>query len=120
MNLRRNILLWCIAVALASRLIPTVVAADTDGDGLPDDWELQYGFPAGNLADNLPPGLTTYHARFIRPITLANQSGKAWANAEVRLVVDTAGLILDGKMAVDGRDLRFAAIAGVSDSPDKM
>src|SRR5687767_13713568 len=36
---------------IASALVPLTVLADSDGDGMPDDWETQYGFGINDPAD---------------------------------------------------------------------
>lgn len=49
---------WRIIVTNEANVAPTAffqfsvaAAVDTDGDGIPDDWETQYGFGPNNLAD---------------------------------------------------------------------
>jgi hypothetical protein len=51
-------------VGVASAFATLTVAADTDADGLPDPWELAYGFPTNSAAsrglDSDGDGLTDY------------------------------------------------------------
>lgn len=44
---------------------------------------------------------------FLRPVTAVNQTGSAQTDYQIRLVVNTAASISQGRMASDGRDIRF-------------
>lgn len=73
---------------------------DTDGDGLPDAWEVLHGFSAAGGDSG------AWH--FVREIGITNTSPAGVSNAEVRLQLDLSIPILDGKMQPGLEDIRFA------------
>ena len=85
----------------------------TDGDTIYIDWtavrKAVYNEPAVSLGSEVSNPYTLYDLgwTYRKPITITEQSGSDLNNYQVKLTIDTASLISDGKMNSDCSDMRF-------------